>query len=179
MTSWLLANAGELIKEPQILKELGINLEVWLLQVVIFLFTFVILSRVLFGRVVSHLVHREKDIEGRETKLREEQAQIERLAKEYQRYIAKVEKEAYDRMQAILKEGLDSSHEMIAKAQQEAHSQIESAREAIQKERVQAGDELRTRVVELTTDACSRILDMPLEPDQVEPMIQQTLKEGN
>ncbi len=179
MTSWLLANAGELIKEPQILKELGINLEVWLLQVLIFLFTFVVLSRVLFGRVVSHLLRREKDIEARETRLQEERAEVERLAKQYSKHIASVEKEAYNRMQAILKEGLDASHEMVAKAQKDAHDQLETARIAIQKERRNAGEELRSRVVEMTAEACSRILDMPLDACQVEPAMQDTLKEEN
>ena len=57
MTSWLAVG---------ILDDLGINLKVWGAQVLIFFVTFVVLSRVLFGRVVSHLVRREKDIQDRE-----------------------------------------------------------------------------------------------------------------
>lgn len=170
MTTWLAAG---------ILDDLGINLKVWGVQVLIFLATFLVLSRVLFGRVVSHLVRREKDIGDREAKLREDRAEIERLAKAYEKHIAGVEKEAYHRMQAILKEGLDASHEMIARAQKEAHDQLEKARDAIQKERREAGKELHSHVVKMTAEACSRILDMPLEAAQVEPAIQNALKEEN
>ncbi len=160
-----------------LLYDLGINFKVLGVQVVIFLTTFLLLSRILFGRVLSHMQRREEEVRRHEEALARERQEIERLAQEYDAYVAKVERETYDRMQAILKEGLSAGGEILSRAQKEATQQIEAARVAIAEERARAGEQLRAEVVRMTVQACGKLLNMPLEESQVRPAILQALGE--
>ena len=49
----------------KLLVDLGINWKILAIQVVIFVTTFLLLSKLLFGRVLSHLQQREADQIGR------------------------------------------------------------------------------------------------------------------
>jgi len=160
-----------------LLEGLGLNLKVLGVQVVLFLTTFFILSRILFGRVLSHLQRREEEVRSQEEALVREREELERLAKEHEAHVAKVEKEAYDRMQAILKEGLSAGEQILAQAQKEAQSQIEGTRKAITEERTRAAEQLREEVLRLTTQACSKILNVRLEETEIRPVIREVLSQ--
>jgi len=160
-----------------LLEGLGLNLKVLGVQVVLFLTTFFILSRILFGRVLSHLQRREEEVRSQEEALVREREELERLAKEHEAHVAKVEKEAYDRMQAILKEGLSAGEQILAQAQKEAQSQIEGTRKAITEERTRAAEQLREEVLRLTTQACSKILNVRLEETEIRSVIREVLSE--
>lgn len=161
-----------------VLKDLGINFKVLGTQVVIFLATFLILSRLLFGRVLSHLRKREEEIRLREEEIARQRKEIETLAAQYEAHMAKVEKDAYDRMQSVLKEGLKAGERIIAQAQQEAKQQVDSARKAIVQERELAGERLRSEAVEMTLEACRKILQVPLDEAHVRPLVEEAVRQG-
>lgn len=161
-----------------VLKDLGINFKVLGTQVVIFLITFLVLSRILFGRVLSHLRRREEEVRQREEGIARQRQEIDTLAAQYEAHIAMVEKEAYDRMQAVLREGLKAGEGILAQAQQEAKQQIDSARKAIVQEREAAGERLRSEAVGMTLDACRKILQMPLNEAQDRPIVEEAVRQS-
>src|SRR6185503_15750021 len=99
MISTLLASGG-------LLDDLGINGKFVATQVVIFVTTFLLLARILFGRALGHLQQREEEIQKAHDAIQHDRAEVERMTKEYEAPLAKVDKEGYDKTQEILKEAL-------------------------------------------------------------------------
>src|SRR5688572_11266544 len=116
----LLASGG-------ILEDMGINLKVWATQVVIFVITFLILSRLLFGRVMANVTRREDEIRKAQESVAHDRSEVARMMKEYEGHLAKADKEAYDRTQVFLKEAISQSQAMVAKAQADARQEVERA----------------------------------------------------
>jgi F0F1-type ATP synthase membrane subunit b/b' len=110
-----------------LLDDLGINLKVLVTQVVIFSITFLLLSRVLFGKALDFMKKREEDVRASHEAITRDRAEVARLTKEYEAHIAKVEKQAYERTQEILKEALAAAGASVARAQADAKSEMERA----------------------------------------------------
>src|SRR3979409_2295846 len=120
MISSLLASGG-------LLQDLGINPVVRATQVVIFVITFVLLSRILFGRALGHMQQREDEIQKAHDAIQHDRAEVERMTKEYEAHLGKVDKEGYDKTQGILKDALAAAQASIGKAQADAKPESERA----------------------------------------------------
>src|SRR5436189_2040558 len=118
MISTLLASGG-------LLQDLGINPVVVATQVVVFVITFLLLSRILFGRALGFMQQREDEIKKSHDAIKHDRAEVERMTKEYDDHLAKVDKDAYDRTQVLLKEAQAESAAAVAKAQTDAKAQSE------------------------------------------------------
>ncbi len=155
MTVWLAAS---------LLDELGLNFKVLGVQVAIFLTTFVVLSRFLFGRVLGHLQRREQEIRESEESIARERSSAEEMSRQYRAHLVRIDKEAYERMQDVYRETLVATGKTVAAAQGEARRQVEKARIEIAKEKSQASSQLRSEVARLTFDAVERALETRLDP---------------
>lgn len=151
-----------------ILQDLGLNLKVLAVQVVIFVTTFLVLSRVLFGRVVRHILHREEEVKASHASIESDRAKVVALSKDYEARIAKIDKEAYDRMQEIFREALSASGQILSRAQSEARQQVESARVEVAKEKRSSLEHLRGEVVRLSVQAAEKVLDTRLDASKGE-----------
>jgi F-type H+-transporting ATPase subunit b len=147
-----------------LLDDLGINLRVLATQVVIFSATFLILSRVLFGKTLGFMKKREEEVTASHDAITRDRAEVARLTKEYEAHIAKVEKEAYDRTQEILKEALATAAASVARAQADAKAEIERAQAEIAREKQQGLAQLRTEVARLARDVAEKVMDTKLDP---------------
>src|ERR1043165_2250373 len=107
---------ASLLASGNLLDDLGINGKVVATQVVIFVTTFLLLAKILFGRALSHMQQREEEIKKAHDGIQHDRAEIERMTKEYEAQLAKVDKEGYDKTQEILKEALATAQQAIAKA---------------------------------------------------------------
>src|SRR5579862_4003200 len=139
MISALLASGG-------LLQDLGINPVVLATQVVIFVITFLLLSRILFGRALGHMQQREEEVQKAQEAIRRDRADVERMTKEYEAHLAKVDKEGYDRTQKMLTEALAAGQASVAKAQAEARAQSDSALAQIGREKKATLETLRSDV---------------------------------
>ena len=128
MIASLLASGG-------LLDDLGINFKVVATQVVIFVTTFLLLSRILFGRALAHMQQRESEIQKAHEAIKHDRAEIEKMTKEYEAHLAKVDKEGYDKTQEILKEALAAAQASVAKAQAEAKAATDRATADIAREK--------------------------------------------
>ena len=157
MIPTLLASGG-------LLDDLGINGKVVATQVVIFVTTFLLLSRILFGRALSHLQQRESEIQKAHDGIQHDRAEIERMTKEYEAHLAKVDKEGYDKTQEILKEALAAAQASVAKAQADAKAETERAAAEIAREKRESLAQLRSEVTRLTLEVTEKVLDLKLDP---------------
>lgn len=145
------------------LDDLGIKLPVLLVQMAIFIVTFVVLRRLLFGRMLGFMTSREAEIDRSVQKIRHDRAELEKFTKEYEQHLARIEKEAYDRMQVLLKEGMEARSRISAQAQQQAAAEVKAAVADIAKMKNQALEQLRQDVPAIAQQAVERVLGVPLE----------------
>jgi len=157
MISTLLASGG-------LLDDLGINGKVVATQVVIFVTTFLLLARILFGRALGHMQQREAEIKKAHDAIRHDLAEIERMTKEYEAHLAKVDKEGYEKTQGILREALAAAQASVAKAQADAKAETERASADIAREKRESLAQLRSEVTRLTLEVTEKVLDMKLDP---------------
>ena len=158
MSPLLLASGGGL------LHDLGINGVVVATQVVIFVITFLLLGRILFGRALGHLQQREAEIKKAHDAILHDRAEIERMTKEYEAHLAKVDKEGYDKTQEILKEALAAAQASVAKAQADAKAETDRAHAEIEREKRESLVQLRSEVTRLTLEVTEKVLEIKLDP---------------
>jgi len=156
MISALLASGG-------LLQDLGINPVVLATQVVIFVVTFLLLSRILFGRALGFMQQREEEIKKAHDAIRHDRAEVERMTREYEAHLAKVDKEGYDKTQALLKDALAAAQASIAKAQADAKAESERAVAEIAREKKASLVQLRSDVTRLTLEVAEKVMDTKLD----------------
>ena len=156
MISTLLASGG-------LLHDLGINGVVLATQVVIFVITFLLLSKILFGRALGHMQQREEEIQKAHDGIRHDRAEVERMTKEYEAHLAKVDKEGYDKTQEILKEALAAAQSAVAKAQADAKAETERAAAEIAREKKDSLVQLRAEVTRLTLQVAEKVMETKLD----------------
>lgn len=146
-----------------LLDDLGINPQVWATQVVIFIVTFVVLSRVLFRRTLDFMTLREEELRKATEAVALDRAELKKLAEDYQGQLAHVDKEAYAKMQAIFKEALEASNAIVAQAQAEARQEVRTALAEIAREKDAAAGKLREEVKRLSLEVASKVLQRPVD----------------
>ncbi len=146
-----------------ILQDLGIQVPVLLVQMSVFVVTFIVLRRLLFARMLEFMTAREAEIEKAVQAIRHDRAELERLTRDYEQHVARIEKEAYDRMQAVLKEGLEARSRISAQAQQAAAAEVKAALAAIAQEKERALETLKKDVPAIARQAVERVIGVPVE----------------
>ena len=157
--------AALLLAEGGILADLGISPPVVLAQMIIFGFTFVVLRKILFGRIMDHMTAREAEAQKAEEKIRHDRAEGERLAADVEANLARIDKEAWERLQGLLKESLAARSKITAEAQARAQQETKDALAVIAKDRQAALESLRKDVPAMAQQLAERVIGVPLEPD--------------
>ena len=170
MITPLLASGGGL------LEDLGINPLVLGTQMVIFAVTFLVLSRVLFGRALSHMQKREGEVRTAHETIERDRAEVARLTAEYEALLAKVDKEAYDRTQATVKEAIASAQAAVAAAQAEARAQIERGVAEVAAWKQSLRPQLQEFVRRASLQLTEKILESKLDPAKYGAVVDQFVK---
>jgi len=169
MIPTLLASGG-------LLDDLGINFKVVATQVVIFVTTFLLLGRILFGRALSHMQQREDEIKKAHDAIRHDRDEVERMTKEYEAHLAKVDKEGYEKTQEILKEALAAAQASVAKAQADAKAETERAAAEIAREKRESLAQLRAEVTRLTQQVAEKVMDASVDPKAADAAVQKLIQ---
>ncbi len=147
-----------------LLESLGINLWVLGTQVVVFVTTFLVLSNLLFKRVLSGMQAREEEIRKAREAIDRERAELRKLAKEYEDHLARIDREAYEKAQSLLKEALAAAASSVAQAQAKAREEVSRAVAEIEAEKKAARAQVREDVTRLTLEVVEKALDTRLDP---------------
>jgi F-type H+-transporting ATPase subunit b len=151
MISAMLASGG-------LLQDLGINPAVLATQVVIFVITFLLLSRILFERTLGHMQQRQEEIQKAQDAIQHDRTEVDRMTREYEAHLAKVDKEGYDKTQALLKDALSAAQASIAKAQADAKAESERAVAEIVRDKRESLVQLRSDVARLALDVAEKVM---------------------
>ena len=160
-----------------LLDDLGINFKIVATQVVIFVVTFVLLSRILFGRALGHMQQREQEIKKAHDAIQHDRAEVERMTKEYEAHLAKVDKEGYDKTQDILREALAAAQASVAKAQADAKAETERAAAEIAREKRESLAQLRAEVTRLTQQVAEKVMDTSVDSGAAGAAVQKFIRE--
>ena len=146
-----------------LLETLGIN--VWVLgtQVVIFVFTFLVLSNLLFKRVLRGMQEREEEVRKGRDVVDRERAELAKLTKEYEAHIARIDREAYEKSQALVTEALKAAAGTVASAQSRARDEVQRAVQEISAEKKAARARVREDVTRLALQVVEKALDTRLD----------------
>ncbi len=146
-----------------LLEDLGINLKVLGTQVAIFTATFVVLSRLLFRRVLDQVTDREEAIRKSQEAIQHDRSEVDRLGREYEARIARADQEAYDRTQAIVKDAMASARASVAGAAAAARSEADKGIAEIEGWKRSVRPQVRARVREFTLAAVEKMLETELD----------------
>ncbi len=159
-----------------LLDDLGINGKVVATQVVIFVTTFLLLAKILFGRALGHMQQREEEIKKAHDGIQHDRAEIERMTKEYEAHLAKVDKEGYEKTQEILKEALAAAQASVAKAQADAKAETERAAAEIAREKRESLAQLRSEVTRLTQQVAEKVLETSVDPGAAGAAVEKSMQ---
>ena len=147
-----------------LLDTLGVSPPVVLVQIAIFVTTFVVLKEGLFGRVLRRLQTREAEVHASQKTIDKERADLRARLKEYEERIAKIDRAVYEEAQAIVKDALASAAATVAEAQAKAKKDVEDALAVVAAEKRSAREKLREDVTRLTLEVVEKVLETKLDP---------------
>jgi len=152
--------------EGGLLDTLGLNPLVVAVQVVIFVITFLVLSRILFKRVLEGLQRREAEIEAARLAAEKDRAELAAGLRHYEERMAQVDRAAYERAQETLRQGLAAAASVVATAQEQARKDVEQALADVAREKQEARARLKDDVARLSVEVVEKILETRLDPSQ-------------
>jgi F-type H+-transporting ATPase subunit b len=157
---------------------LGINLPVFISQLVSFIILFVLLSLVAYKPLLKMLDERSKKVKESLEQAEAVKAQFVHTENEIKKQIQAASQQG----QKIITRASQTSDEIRAKAQdlakKDAEDIIVKARQAIQAERDEAIDSLRQQFADLTIMAAGKVIGESLDKESHKELIDKVLKES-
>ena len=159
--------------------ELGINLPVFLTQVVQFAVLFGLLYIVAYKPLMRMLDQRSQRIKESMEQAEALKEQSARAEEDMKKQIETASREGQERIAKALKAGEDLKQKAQEEAKQEAVTLIERARAEIQAERDEAIGEVRREFADLTILAAGKVIDQTLDKKAHRQLIDKVLEESS
>lgn len=139
-----------------IIDSLKFNPVVYLLQVVLFLAVWAVMTGVFWKPTLAHLASRRKKVTDAYKTVEQTRHEMEALRAEYQARIGQVEAEARGRIQVAIKEAQAERERIIAEARAQSEAAIAQGLASLEQDRVQSLQELRERMIGLAVGALGK-----------------------
>src|ERR1051325_10992230 len=121
-----------------IIQSLVFDWKVWLLQIVIFVALWNVMSVLFWKPMLAHLKSRDVEIANAYTAVEDTRHEMERLRFEYQAHMAEIENDARSRIQAAIKEAQTERERIITEARTASDAAIREGVASMQLEKEQA-----------------------------------------
>lgn len=161
----------------EVLKSLGVDFRLVLVQGIGFIVLFLILRKFLFGRIVDIIKSREHEIRDTYAKSEEDKNESARLKAEYENRIIEIESEAEKKIQVAVKEAKEISQGIIQETRKEAENIKMKAEREIENEKRKALAEIRNEVVNLSILSASKIMAETIDPKIAEKLVDSAIEE--
>lgn len=158
---------------------LGINIPVFLTQVVTFVILLFILRLVAYKpimRMMDERSHRIKESLEQADSVKEQSAHAE---EEVKKQLEEASREGQERIARAIKAGEDVKLKAQEEAKQEGEALLQRARTEIQRERDEAIGEVRREFAELTVLAAGKVIDRTLDKKEHRDLIEKVLEESS
>ncbi|WP_022846987.1 MULTISPECIES: ATP synthase F0 subunit B [unclassified Desulfurobacterium] len=129
-----------------------------IIQMINFLVFMVIMDKVLFKPMITHLAKRDEELNVLKIEAEELRKNAEKFLQEYQAVIAEAREKAKEILNAALKEAKEEKEKIIAKAQEEMQAKVEKAKAEIWASFEQEKEKLAERVDEIASEIVEKLL---------------------
>ena len=161
------------------ISELGLNIPVFITQVVTFVILLVVLRFTAYKPLMRMMDERSKRIKEsmeQAESVKEQSAQVEDMVK---KQMEEAGREGQERIQRAIKAGEDVKAKAQADARTEADALLQRARAEIQQERDEAIGEVRRSFADLTVLAAGKVIEKTLDKEQHRELIEKVLEESS
>jgi F-type H+-transporting ATPase subunit b len=141
-----------------ILKSLGIEPLVMLLNGVLFLVLLAILNAIFWKPMMKHLDARKETISGAYKAVDDTRREMENLRTEYQGRLAVIEAEARGRIQQTVRDAQQQRESMIAEARSQAEEIMREGAESLEQERQQTLAGMRSTLDDVAIQALGKAI---------------------
>jgi F-type H+-transporting ATPase subunit b len=156
-----------------IAKSLAFSPTIFLLQVVLFVALWNILSRIFFQPILGQLQERDQKIADAYQSVQDTQHEMEALRADYLARIAQVEAEARSHIQTAIREAQTERERLLAEARAQTEAAIRQGIAEMEREKAQALEELRGRMVGLAMTSVDKALGSVIDPTVLRATIEQ------
>jgi F-type H+-transporting ATPase subunit b len=156
-----------------ILEQLGISLDVLIIQAAGFLLLLWLMRRFFWKPVSAILENRRNDINNTYDKLESDRRSMEQLRADYEQRLAQIETEARERIQEALGEAQRMRDQILDDARRQGEELIARAQEQANLEREKLLTELQTHVTTLALSAAERVIGESLDTDRHRRLVQE------
>ncbi|PMP81649.1 MAG: ATP synthase F0 subunit B, partial [Chloroflexus aggregans] len=157
------------------MEALGINLNLFLAQLVNFLLLIFILRALLYRPVMNLLNERTKRIEESVRDAEKVREQLANAKRDYEAELAKARQEAAKIVAQAQERAKQQEAEIIAQARREAERLKEEARMQAEQERARLLSEAKSQIADLVTLTASRVLGAELQARGHDALIAESL----
>lgn len=147
----------------EILKELGIDPQLILVNIIGFLCLYALLKKFLYGPITHMMAERTEDIRSTYETAEAEKTHAEQFRRDYEKRLAEVETEAHERIQAAIKEAHGLRDDIVNEARTKAEKALDRGIAELAREREKTVVELRQEVADLVVKATSSILEKSVD----------------
>jgi F-type H+-transporting ATPase subunit b len=142
----------------EILKQLGIDPELIVVNIVGFVVLLLILKKFLYGPITKMFADRADDIRSTYEAAESEKAAMEKLRLDYEKRLADIEAEAREKIQAAIKEAQGARDEIVSDAKEKADKLLQRGEDELAREREKTIVALRQELADLVVSASSKLV---------------------
>jgi len=159
----------------EILKTLGIEPDVILVNIISFLLLWWLLAKTLVNPITGILKNRRDEIEGSYQRISDETAKAEKTRAELEVRLQEIEVEARARIEQAGAEAARMKDQMLAQARTEAEQVKERGIQEIERERDKALQSIRQHVADLVLQTSQKVIGASVTDATHRELISQTL----
>ena len=161
------------------MENLGVNLPVFITQVVTFIILLVLLRFVAYKPLMRMLDERSQKVKESMEQAEAVKEQSANAGEEVKKQLVEASREGQERIAKAVKAGEGVKLKAQEDARQEAEVLITRARSEIQRERDEAIGSVRREFADLTILAAGKVIDRSLDKEQHRELIDKVLKESS
>lgn len=162
-----------------IIKSLRFDSSIFLMQLVMFLLLWVLMTNIYWKPVLGRIGARQRAIEEAHDRVEATRHDLEQLRTDYQSRIAEIEGDARVRIQTAIKEAQAERERVLAEARAEADATLRQGIANLETEKDQALVALHDQIVSLALNVSLKTLSGAGDAERLQTLIQQRLQSDN
>lgn len=161
----------------ELLKTLGVDIKLVIVQALGFLILLYLLRRFLFDKIFALLKARREEIRDTYEKTEGDRQEAARLKAGYEKQVYEAEAEAEKKLTEAVKEAKRLGSEIVERSREEAEAIKLKAKESLELERKKVAQEIRDQVIVLSLLTSQRLIQQSLNKEAAERLVDGFIKE--
>ncbi len=162
-----------------IIKSLRFDATIFLMQLIMFLVLWVIMTNIYWKPVLGRIGARQHAIEEAHDRVEATRQDMEQLRADYQARIIEIESEARTRIQSAIKEAQTERERAITEARADADATLKRGVANLETEKNEALVSLRDQISSLALDVSLKALGSAADVEALRPFVQQRVHGGD